>query len=248
MPSVDSTRPKYRIALFGPQKAEWTIDRLTDLQSALSKDARLSNLRESLCTLPSLWPLLEDICGTDLGLTGASKLQSLSDLASGSVALDPAGFSNIELAALTVVSQVAHWIQVQGDALDQCEVAQGFCIGFLSAAAISLSKDLATFDRYASNAVRLAACLGAIVDMENMSHTAPGDSAITMSVRCKNQTDRTHLDTYLENSPEVTYSSSLLLHQALTLRPIRPMYHASRIIMSSPLLYHKIAKGNYLHI
>ncbi|KAL6153117.1 hypothetical protein ACJBU6_08283 [Exserohilum turcicum] len=200
------THPKYRIVLFGPQKAEWTPGRLSDLTSALSKDIRLSTLRESLRTLPSLWPLLQGIYGSGHELAAASKLQNLSDLAAGSVTLDPTEFSNTELAPLTVVSQIAHWIQVQGDAFDQCEAAQGFCIGFLSAAAISSSNNKDTFDRYVSNAVRLAACLGVIVDIENMSHATPGDSAITLSVRCKTQADRAYLDLCLGNIPKAYVS------------------------------------------
>jgi hypothetical protein len=203
MTFTNDTHPKYRIALFGPQKEEWTIAQLTDLQSALSQDTRLSNLRESLKTLPSLGPLLEGIYGSGHGFPGIKKLQSLSEFAIGSVTLDPTRFSNTELAPLTVISQIAHWIQVQGNALDQCEAAQGFCIGFLSAVAISLSDNRAAFDRYVSNAVRLATCVGFIVDMENMPHMGSGDSATTWSVRCKTQKDRAYLDMCLDNIPGV---------------------------------------------
>ncbi|KAK6215493.1 polyketide synthase protein [Colletotrichum tabaci] len=217
-----------RIALFGPQKAHWTPQALAALQTTLQSDARLAFLREALEMLPSLWPLIESILDTaDTGYPGAQKLQHLHDLATGvssmttrTTTTNPLDFSNTELAPLTVVSQVVDWIQRHGDensynlGLDTCDAAQGFCLGFLSAAAVSVATDAVNFRQHVSNAIRLAACIGAVIDVEDKAHAA-SDAAVAVSVRCKTPQDRAHLDSCLEALPRA-YVSCITDDKTLT--------------------------------
>lgn len=237
-----------RIALFGPQKAHWTPQALAALQTTLRSDARLAFLRDALETLPSLWPLIESILDTaDTGYPGAQKLQHLHDLATGASSMtttttttNPLDFSNTELAPLTVVSQVVDWIQRHGDddnnnynlGLDTCDAAQGFCLGFLSAAAVSVATDAVSFRQHVSNAIRLAACIGAVIDIEDSAHAA-SDAAVAVSVRCKTPQDRAHLDSCLEALPRVCLcpQNTLSMHRELSQLAdtfARPMYRASR--------------------
>lgn len=192
---INSSR--FRVALFGPQRTQWTSDSLADLQSALLKDDRLAFLAEALSTLPSLWPHFQEKYGSD-GYPGAPKLQKLRDLAAGSKGIDPRDFSNTELAPLTVVSQVVDMIQQYGAALDDFEAAQGFCIGFLSAASFASADGWKGFEENVSNALRLAACVGIVVDAAQTS-----DPVAAVSVRCKTTADRTYLDSCLDSLPDV---------------------------------------------
>ncbi|KAK2029121.1 hypothetical protein LX32DRAFT_617722 [Colletotrichum zoysiae] len=245
-----------RIALFGPQKAHWTPQALAALQTTLRSDARLDFLREALETLPSLWPLIDSILDTaDTAYPGAQKLQHLHDLATGASTMTTTthqlDFSNTELAPLTVVSQVVDWIQSHGDnnnlGLDTCDAAQGFCLGFLSAAAVSVATDTVSFRQHVSNAIRLAACIGAVIDVEDSAHAA-SNTAVAVSVRCKTLQDRAHLDSCLEILPRAYIScitddktltvtlpqgsqetlSSLLKEAGITVVPvgIRGRYHS----------------------
>lgn len=193
----------FRVALFGPQRTHWTSDSLADLQSALLKDDRLAFLRAALDTLPSLWPHFEEKYHSN-GYSGAPKLQTLRDIAAGSKGIDPREFSNTELAPLTVISQVVDMIQQYGTTLDNFEAAQGFCIGFLSAASFASADGWKGFEENVSNALRLAACVGIVVDAEQTSNPVAA-----VSVRCRTTADRTYLDTCIDRLPDVSELSLL---------------------------------------
>jgi hypothetical protein len=197
----------FRVALFGPQVTTWTADTLSSLQLALSKDGNLEFLKKALASISSIWPLLEKDFGQH-GFPGAKKLEALEAFSTGAKALNLQTLTNIELAPLTIVSQVVDFIQqtnypVCQNGLDDFEAAQGFCIGFLSAAAVSSARNWAEFKTNICNAVRIATCAGLVVDAQETSIEAQ-DGATAVSVRWKKAADQEFLDTYLDNFPRVS--------------------------------------------
>lgn len=192
------------VALFGPQRTLWTPRDVDDLQSAFREDIRLVFLQKALSTLPSLWQQVQQAYGSP-DFPAASKLNKLQEAVAGSSSIDPAVLSNTELAPLTIITQIVNLIQQHGTSLDSFEAAQGFCIGFLSAASYSSSQDWQAFETNVSNAVRLAACIGIAVDIEQASSPVK-----VMSVRCRTPAQRATLDTYLDRFPEVSLPSCRL--------------------------------------
>lgn len=206
MPSQDSDT----IALFGPQVTRWTQESLSSLQSTLLHDSHLKVLRETLAELPSLWSTLENRFDL-VNFPGHERLLQLSDFATGKKVLDEKSLSNIHLAPLTIVDHMVEYIQI-AEKLNSTDgalnlptfgAAQGFCIGFLSAAAISSSNNWAELEINASNALRLAACIGAVIDNEDGLH----DGATAISVRWKTDSDRTYLESSLDLFPNVSNTS-----------------------------------------
>ena len=197
-----------RVALFGPQALHWTRESLISLQYAIRRDPHLHFIIEALVQLPSLWPALVQHCGTS-GVGGEEKLKELEEFAAGRTIPDPQKLSNIHLAPLTVVSHIAEFIQLRNpassDSMWGFRTAQGFCIGFLSAAAVSSSSDYDELERNVSNSLRLAACIGAIIDSQDASH-APPDRATAVSVRWNTPSDRAYLETCLDQFPDVSYT------------------------------------------
>jgi hypothetical protein len=195
------------IALFGPQATRWTQETLSNLQSQLLLDPHLYFLKNTLIELPSLWPQLEKRLDI-VNCPAHESLQQLSDFATGKKILDEKSFRNIHLAPLTIVEHVVQLISMaeklesepKSAKLPAFLAAQGFCIGFLSAAAFSSSHSWAEFVINASNALRIAACIGAIVDHED----APNNGAKAVSVRWKTDSDRTYLDSSLDMIPNVS--------------------------------------------
>ena len=136
-------------------------------------------------------------------------------LATGKTTPDPKSLSNVHLAALTLVSHVVDYVcmaeeaddrfQNMGQAprLQSFQEVQGFCIGFLSAAAVSCSSDWNEFERNTSNALRLAVCIGAIIDTEDEIHDPTG-CATAISVRWKRDSDRAYFETSLDRFPNVS--------------------------------------------
>lgn len=192
-----------RIALFGPQVTHWTHDSLSGLQSALLQNTNLEFLTKTLVRLPSLWATLEKDCGLS-GFCVEEKLKELKDFAAGRSIPDAQNLSNTHLAPLTVVSQVVDFVSITDgrNRLLEFQAVQGFCIGFLSAAALASSSNWTEFERHVSNSLRLATCIGIIIDAEDALH-APPDRATTVSVRWKTASDRAYLETSLDLFPDV---------------------------------------------
>jgi hypothetical protein len=207
MPQTALTQ-ELRIALFGPQVLHWTRENLIGLQDAIQRDPRLHFIIKALIKLQSLWPALVQRCGIS-GVAGEEKLKELEEFAAGRTIPDPQKLSNIQLAPLTVVYHITEFIQLSDDP-DSSEsflsfrAVQGFCIGFLSAAAVSSSSDYTELERSVSNSLRLAACIGALIDSQDVSH-APLDRATAVSVRWNTPSDRAYLETCLDLFPDVSY-------------------------------------------
>ena len=206
-PTSSDGSKEIRTALFGPQVTNWTHKSLSNLQSALLEDRKLKYLRQTLAELPSLWSMLEKDYGLR-GFSGAEKLQELQDFTTGAKRLDPHNLTNTHLSPLTVVSQVIDLIQTTDtsgtkDHILGFEAAQGFCIGFLSAAALASANEWTDFERNISNAIRLAACIGIVVDAENLSRLAQ-ERATAVHVRWKTAEDRALLETCLDLFPGVS--------------------------------------------
>ncbi|OHF04557.1 beta-ketoacyl synthase domain-containing protein [Colletotrichum orchidophilum] len=234
---------EFRVALFGPQRTAWTRRDVEDLQSAFREDARLEFLRKTLGTLPSLWPQVQQAYGSP-DFPAAAKLQRLQEIVAGSSSIDDTVLSNTELAPLTVITQVVDLIQQHGTSLENFEAAQGFCVGFLSAASYSSARDWQHFEGNVSNAVRLAACFGIAVDIEQTSSPVK-----VVSVRCRTPAERATLDTCLDRFPNA-YISCVTEDRNLTIT----LPHASEADFSSLLRKADIAttaidlQGSYHHL
>ncbi|KAI2465125.1 ketoacyl-synt-domain-containing protein [Annulohypoxylon bovei var. microspora] len=206
------------VALFGPQVTHWTHDSLSSLQSELLGNPNLGFLVKSLLELPSLWALLEQDYDSQ-AFRGADRLKELHDFATGEKLLGPQTLTNTHLAPLTVVSQVIDFIRSVDnpgtkDSLLGFEAAQGFCIGFISAAALASANEWSDFERNVSNAIRLAACIGIVVDVEEASHVVQ-NRATAISILWKTAAERTYLETCVDNIPDA-YVSCITDDRSLT--------------------------------
>jgi malonyl CoA-acyl carrier protein transacylase len=86
----------------------------------------------------------------------------------------------------------------------------------LSAAVISstYNSSRTEFERYITNAIRLAACLGLLVDAEDAARSPP-DRATVISVRCRGLSDRAVLDAILDSCSQA-YTSCVTNNRTVT--------------------------------
>ena len=184
------------------------------MQSTLLQNEHFRFLSETLTSFPSLWSSLEERCDL-LKFVDPEKLQTLHDFAAGKSVPDPKNFSNIQWAALTVIDHVIDFVGKSVDVDDVISTAealrlpnyqtvQGFCIGFLTAAAVSSSLDWADFERNASNSLRLAVCIGAFIDVEDQMRDSTGRNT-ALSVRWKTDFEMAYLEACLEIVPDVSF-------------------------------------------
>ncbi|KAF5855864.1 hypothetical protein ETB97_008293 [Aspergillus alliaceus] len=204
-----------RLVLFGPQltRLQWTTDRLQRLQLEIRSNLRLKFLEPCLIQLDGFLaniPIAQD----DASLP--ARLDTLASFARGDCVSDPQALkSNVQLAPLTVVAQVVEWLRI---APSDDVIVQGFCIGFLSAAVIAATQQSENsqdaFERYVANSIRLAACIGLVIDAEDANHAA-SDRATAISVRCQSHSDRAVLESTLDLFPEA-YVSCITDDRTLT--------------------------------
>ena len=209
--SSDSRTQEIRVALFGPQVTHWTHEQLSGLQSDLLRNTSLSFLVTTLLRLRSFHSTLEEDAWSSNHLIEAG-LDDLKRFAVGNQIPNPQNLSQTVLAPLTILSQIVNLVgptenNKEYDGCFKYQAAQGFCIGFLSAAALASSNDKAELEQNASNAVRLAFYVGAFIDADDLSH-APADRAVAVSARWKTHSDRTYLETSLDLFPNVSFLES----------------------------------------
>ncbi|RMZ84871.1 hypothetical protein DV738_g250, partial [Chaetothyriales sp. CBS 135597] len=208
-----------QIALFGSQVTHWTQESLSALQFALLQNSDLEFMTKTLVQLPSLWSTLDKNHGI-FGFHVEERLRDIRDFALGKTIPDPQNLTNTHLAPLTVVSQVVDLVHLangldKSSILQAFQAAQGFCIGFLSAAALAASSNWTEFERNIAHAIRLAASTGIVIDAEDASHAAP-DRATAISVRCKTAADRAYVETSLDLFPDA-YVSCITDDRMLTI-------------------------------
>jgi hypothetical protein len=168
--------PNPHLVLFGPQltQLQWTIDCLGQLQSDFQNNPRLAFLGRCLAQLPAFIASLP-LAQNDV----VARLETLARFAGGSEAPDSTALSNVQLAPLTVVPYMVEWLSITSSDI----VAQGFCVGFLSAAVVATATQH-DFEHYAATAIRIAACVGLVIDAEDASHDS-ADRATAVSVRVR---------------------------------------------------------------
>lgn len=200
------------LLLFGPQMTRLTGSHLTDLRTTILGNPELDFLVKAVRALPSQWTTTVQTACPSLGAgdLGASQTQQLQQLAhffeTGELpASEPP--NNVVLAPLTVVSQVAEYLR-----LGRRGPVQGFCIGFLAATAVASSRNREELAELVGVAIKLAACVGAVIDCEEHEQLRqPGSLGLnaTHSVRWTSSAEKVHLEKTLASFPEVIWSRKL---------------------------------------
>ena len=156
------------LLLFGPVSPKPTQAHLSELQKSLNQSSELQFLVEFIEELPSLWPALQTVSPDLCSIQGDEQSDQFKGLSC--MALPNSWtVGNVVSAPLTVVPQIAEFLLLGRKAGDATfpgfNNVQGFCIGFLTAAALAIFKDKDDFRHFASIAIRLAVCIGSITDL-----------------------------------------------------------------------------------
>ncbi|RCI12619.1 hypothetical protein L249_0310 [Ophiocordyceps polyrhachis-furcata BCC 54312] len=175
--------------LFGPTGAVTTESLLT-IRNLLQENADLGFISSTISELPTLWPSIQEAWPPLSKLPAEEKLKELGDFFSSQrdsrSILTEATNNNILSCPLAVISQLIDFWKLtrDGEPLGSSRVrdVQGFCLGFLTASAVSSAKSESQFRHLAVKAVRLALCLGAVVDLDSVRRS---DCASTLAVRWK---------------------------------------------------------------
>ncbi|RDW81833.1 hypothetical protein BP6252_02945 [Coleophoma cylindrospora] len=193
--------------LFGPQGAV-TIKSMLEIRTLLQENPDFDFLLRTISELPSLWSAIQDVWPQLDQLPAKKKLTELCQFFQGGpVVTFSEPTNNLLLSPLSVISQIiAFWKLSHGfdhrQSVDSgLRDVQGFCLGFLTATAISCSKSEAQFHALASKAVRLALCIGALVDLDALNCCASA-----FAVRWKSPASLQYLEHTLKLYPKAYVS------------------------------------------
>ncbi|KAI1647447.1 uncharacterized protein F4817DRAFT_365335 [Daldinia loculata] len=197
------------LLLFGPQIPRLVPSRLRDLRKAILEDPSLGFLVQIVKELPSLWETTIQLSSPNFRrLTRAKQqLRQLGTFFENQNEEAPrlSAPCNLLLAPLTVVSQIAEYLR-----LGHKGTVQGFCIGFLAATVIASARDRDDLEKWTATAIRLAVCIGAVVDLDELERSDGGEdssrSSSTWSVGWTSSIEKGYLERTLASFPEAYIS------------------------------------------
>ncbi|KAL8785498.1 MAG: hypothetical protein Q9213_003324 [Squamulea squamosa] len=191
------------LLLFGPVSAQPSQDYLSQLRTSITERTDLRFLSELINELPGLWSTILQATPQLSSVPGEEQLKQLSQFFVSGTLPNAEALGNVIAAPLTVISQISEVVSQQPDTgkatFPRLENVQGFCLGFLSAAVFASSQNVTEFQHFASVAVRLAVCVGSVVDLDETSHEDPSDRSASVAIRWRSQTGKKDLENILKD-------------------------------------------------
>ncbi|KAI0015267.1 putative polyketide synthase [Xylariomycetidae sp. FL0641] len=192
--------PAKSLLVVGPKRSVFSQKELTELRTAIIESPELSFLVGIISELEDVWlPIVEAYPELRI-VRGEESLRGLREYIEGGEPpilghTDP-HHSNILLDVLTVVSHVVDFWRssvagtrnhIFGTAATipsgVLQDIQGFCLGFLTATAVACSHNWTDFQGHAASVLRIAVCIGALVDLDATKLDSAGDAAEFLAIR-----------------------------------------------------------------
>ncbi|CAI6341038.1 unnamed protein product [Periconia digitata] len=191
--------PVPSLIAFGPSTSWPSKDFLKYIRRVLLGDQRLYKFAEAIRDLPNAWLSLVEIEPALSNTPGLKYLESLSQWVKTGI-LSPANFQKYEsadawdsippntlLSPLTVIIHIVQYfefLQLWRDSGSRSHVRsssiviEGFCTGQIAAQAVALSSSEDVLLKMASRALRLAAGMGALIDLDGIWQATPHKTSV----------------------------------------------------------------------
>lgn len=241
---MTSVTPK--LILYGPQARFPSTEELNQFHRVLGSHTSL--FQDIVATIDELPSLFQRLATSDTSLNRVPATTSLSSLKqwlqSGHLSGQIDDLPYVASLPLTVVLQTALYLQYLDrngvttnytDSLRsfQQHGVQGFCTGFLTAAATAFSENEEQLTGNLATSIRLAMCLGAYVD-QNTVYAEPPSPACALSVRWKQGNfSAAQVKDLLKRYPNVRGSEIPVCASQITHPHYRLTSHVSRITPAS---------------
>ena len=203
-----------KIVIFGPQSSLPDPEKLSRLRLVTIGEPELV---AAIRDLPNLWRALVQSLPELHQVPGLRLLQELKAWIDHGRPLSPSqAFPNVLLTPLDVIADIANYLYgLRASPADQDNSHaaildsvrdyggfQGLCTGILPAIAVACSKGQDELGVFGAVALRLAVCVGAVVDLEG-AFRVPPDEACCLSVRSRSGEESIMLE-ILHGFPEVS--------------------------------------------
>ena len=164
-----STGNQQRLLVFGPQPLSHDAANFRSVHKSLKQASNSSWIFHTIKDLSTVWhSFLEEFpkYSTTQTSQGLAALEKWSE--NGTLPDTYNHLPNIVLSPLLVIIHLWEYLQYEGESSKlQPTETLGFCMGFLSAIAVSASKKGSGIETYGSVAIRLATLVGGIVDVQD---------------------------------------------------------------------------------
>ena len=228
------------LLLYGPQARFPSTEESLQLHRVLASHTGL--FQEILSIINELSSLYQQLAAYDPGLSQVPGVPSFSFLTkwlqSGDLPENSDDLPYVAALPLTVTLQIALYLQhLDRNGLTannkfslqsyQQHGVQGFCAGFLTAAATAFSENEEQLSRNLGTSIRLAMCLGAYVD-HNTVYAGHPNLACALSIRWKQgNSSAAQVKALLKAFPEVRGLKITARASQLSDSQDRPIFHAS---------------------
>ncbi|KAI1128807.1 hypothetical protein F5Y10DRAFT_291694 [Nemania abortiva] len=219
MASTKQSVSKNALLVVGPKRTWFTPNDLSQLQSTITTTPDLEFLLDAITELESLWPTIAAAHSGLKSVSGKHSLRNLRQfLESGeltNLTQTEVRHDNLLLDVVTVLSHVVHfWLlattKTQNALFTPLTSAnldyrlhdiQGFCLGFLTAAAVASAKNKAEFVTNVTVILRIAVCIGALIEADALELDKSGTQAVSLSVGWSSQAEYNELSNVLTKYP-----------------------------------------------
>ncbi|PKX88487.1 polyketide synthase [Aspergillus novofumigatus IBT 16806] len=184
--------------LFGPQSSDMD-EALSCIRSYVLEQPAVRYLVDLVLELPSLWPEIKNAWPALSQVPGEEQLVALGRFFNGGPFPASDEAMNVITTPVTVIRHIVEFYKVKETMKGfQARDVQGFCVGFLAATAVAASCDETAFRALVSKIIRLAVCIGGLVDLDELAvHRAR-----SMAVRWDGEEDYDRLEQVLAAHPE----------------------------------------------
>lgn len=209
------------LLLCGPQTNLPSAKYLGRIRQSLLSQARLRDFLAAIDDLPRIWGLLLEHQPQLSSVPGLECIDAIRKWLSEGVPLNPPREAlNVFYTPLTVVFQIVEYMTyvernregiTHSSILEAAKSAgiQGFCTGFLTAVALSLSEDEEDISRFGGIALRLALCIGAFVDLAGPFARPPLETSC-LSVRLRDPEKKNLVEEIIAKYPDVSMDGSVI--------------------------------------
>ena len=222
------------LVVCGPQTSLPSTQYLTRVHQSLTGNPKLAGFVDAINDLPRLWNTLiktDDRLQTTPGRETIEALQQF--VQRGGFPKTPEASNNTLFSSLTVIFEITEYLNFLASDNTHAKVLQtagsagiqGFCTGFLVAAALACSKDEDEIVRNASVALRLAFAVGAFVDLD-----ATAGEVACLTARWRENNDEHHVEEVLKDYPTVGSPLRTSMDNAnIASRPTSPLYLTQKV-------------------
>jgi hypothetical protein len=207
-----------RILLFGPQALSFQNEDFEQLRSAILDGQEHSWVLDVIAELSTYWEKFEGRFPKFRAIQGGKLLGDLANaLKTGDFTSLPSRLPNILLSPLVVLTQLTQYtnylrIKHKNVPPDDLYASQsphtetmGYCMGLLTAMAVSSATDGKQFKRYGAVAMRLAVLISGLVDAQEVSSADKETRAL--ATICNSQEAKMKMESILQRFNKVCTQS-----------------------------------------